>query len=181
MRLTKLLSRWRRQSPQPAPQPPRPVPVKLQTAMQDFESRLFDLQNEYVAMREAMIEHHSRDRSELARREQAGDRLDQQLAQAKAQIAVTEANLNKLRETMLETLQPMLTAIAEISATANQIAAQHSAAAAPPCDSQNLPDEPLPARSPDSGSSCLPASSSETCQDGAASGLSAAPDSDPPV
>lgn len=142
---------------------PRPVPVKLQTAMEAFECRLRDLQLEYVVLREIMIEHHARDRSELSRQEQAGDRFDQQLAHVKADSL-------RLQETMLTTFQTMLTAIAEISATLDrEIAVQRNASAA------------LPARSPDSDSSCPPASDSKTCQDAAASGLPAVGDSDPPT
>lgn len=174
MRLRKLLSRWRRESPQPAPQPPRPVPIKLQTAMQDFERKLADLQTEYVGLRESAIENHARDRARV-------DRLDQCLDQTGKALEQFQASNREMEQRLADLLKYFLGAIAEISATANQIVAQHSAAAAPPCDSQNLPNEPLPARSPDSGSSCLSASDSKTCQDAAASGLSAAPDSDPPV
>lgn len=166
--------RWRRKSPQPAPQSPHPIPIKLQTAMQNFERRLADLQTEYVKLRESAIENHARDRATV-------DRLDQCLDETNEALERLKSSNRAIEQKLADLLKYFLGAIAEISATADQISVQQSAAAAPPCGFLGLPSGPPPARSTDSGSSCPPASNSETYQNASATRLAAAPDSDPPV
>ncbi|GAB4474476.1 MAG: hypothetical protein OHK0037_35380 [Elainellaceae cyanobacterium] len=143
--------------------------------MEDFERKLADLQTEYIGLRESAIENHARDRATV-------DRLDRSLAATDEAIAKLAAGNRDLEQRLDDLLKIFLEAIAQISATVDrEIAAQRNAGAALPCDSQGLADEPLPARSPDSDSSCPPASDSKTCQDAAASGLAGVGDSDPPT
>lgn len=174
MRLKEIFSQWRRKSPQPAPPPPQPVPIKLQTAMQDFERKLADLQTEYIRLRESAIENHARNRATV-------DRLDQCLDQTDKALEQFQASNREMEQRLADLLKYFLGAIAEISATANQIAAQQSAAAAQSCDPQGLEaGDPL-AQSINLGKNLPPASGSETYSDAAASGLPGVGGSDPPV
>jgi hypothetical protein len=173
MRLPNFLTRWRK-PPEPASMPapePRPLPLNLQVSFASFEARLNALQNDYLTLVDAVFENHSKDRIELRRREEAGDRMDEKIAQLAAEIA-------QLQQSSLETFQKLLKAIAEISATVDrEIAKQRTTAESAPCAAQALPDGAQVLESPDPAQNLPPASGSETYSDGAPSTLPAVDDS----